>query len=160
MTNISKNTPVISNISNKTASNNKQEPAKKYEFTNETRCVAGHTLHRIKAIRDFGDVKAGSLGGFIEKESNLSHDGNCWVANEARVYNNALVSDNALVFSYAFVYKHARVFNNAAVCDKAVIRDNAKVYGNALLIGIHVLKIMKRLILHLKFLMTLVSLYL
>ena len=51
---------------------------KKYEFTNKTIKIAGHTLHRIRAVRDFGDVKAGDLGGFIEKEDNLSHEGNVW----------------------------------------------------------------------------------
>ncbi len=59
MTNISNNTPVLSNIANETASVNKQEPAKKYELTNENRVVNGVTLHRIKALRDFSDVKAG-----------------------------------------------------------------------------------------------------
>ncbi|WP_273720765.1 MULTISPECIES: hypothetical protein [unclassified Bartonella] len=67
MTNISKNTPVISSISNKTASVNKQEPAKKYEFTGETIEGGDYTLYRIRALRDFANVKAGNLGGFIHK---------------------------------------------------------------------------------------------
>lgn len=45
---------------------------KKYELTNETKRLGDRTLYRIKAIRDFGDVKTGELGGWIEKESNLS----------------------------------------------------------------------------------------
>ncbi len=57
MTTISKNTPVISSISNETALANQQEPAKKYEFTGETIEVGFKTLHRIRALRDFGDVK-------------------------------------------------------------------------------------------------------
>ncbi|MBB4077294.1 hypothetical protein GGR08_001625, partial [Bartonella fuyuanensis] len=32
----------------------------------------------FQALKDFDDIKAGDLGGFIEKEVNLSHDGNCW----------------------------------------------------------------------------------
>ena len=58
---------------------------KKYELTDETIDVDGHILHRIKAIRDFGDVNVGELGGFIEKEENLSHNGKCWVCDDARV---------------------------------------------------------------------------
>lgn len=27
------------------------------------------TVYRIKAVRDFGDVKAGQLGGWIEKKA-------------------------------------------------------------------------------------------
>ncbi len=31
----------------------------------------------IKALKDFADIKTGTLGGFIEKEDNFSHEGNC-----------------------------------------------------------------------------------
>ena len=46
--------------------------SKKYELTDETMEWEGHTLHRIKALRDFNDVKAGDLGGWVESEDNLS----------------------------------------------------------------------------------------
>ncbi|MBB4077368.1 hypothetical protein GGR08_001699 [Bartonella fuyuanensis] len=62
----SKNT-ISSSIATATASVNKQQLAKKYELTNENRVVSGVTLHRIKALRDFSDVKAGSLGGLYRK---------------------------------------------------------------------------------------------
>ncbi len=105
---------------------------KKYEFTNETRCVAGHTLHRIKAIRDFADVKTGDLGGFIENESNLSHDGNCWVYDNATVFWEAVVSDNAKIHDNACINRNAKVYGNAVVNDDAwVFGANAHVYGNA-----------------------------
>ncbi|EJF81205.1 hypothetical protein MCQ_00483, partial [Candidatus Bartonella washoeensis Sb944nv] len=42
---------------------------KKYEFTDETIEVNGRTLYRIRALKDFWQVKAGDLGGFIEHES-------------------------------------------------------------------------------------------
>ena len=32
---------------------------KKYELTKETMCFDGVTLHRIKALKDFGDVTGG-----------------------------------------------------------------------------------------------------
>jgi hypothetical protein len=41
---------------------------KKYGLTGETIEVDGHILYRIQALKDFGDVKKGDLGGFIEKE--------------------------------------------------------------------------------------------
>lgn len=34
---------------------------KKYRLTAETMCFNGVTLHRIQAIKDFGDVTAGEL---------------------------------------------------------------------------------------------------
>ena len=68
--------------------------SKKYELTDETVRINSIILHRIKALTDFGDVDAGDLGGWVESERNLSHDGNAWVydnARNARVYGDALV---------------------------------------------------------------------
>lgn len=82
---------------------------KKYKLTEETLEIDGHVLHRIIALRDFGEVKKGYLGGFIEKESNLAHNGNCWI------YNDAVVSDFARVCGETEVYGEARVCNNAVI---------------------------------------------
>ncbi|WP_375607463.1 MULTISPECIES: hypothetical protein [unclassified Bartonella] len=64
---------------------------KKYELTDEKAEFKGVTLHRIRALRDFGKVKKGDLGGFIEKEKNLGHDGNCWVYDDAKVLERATI---------------------------------------------------------------------
>ena len=104
---------------------------KKFELTDETIVCNGHTLYRIKALKDFGNVKTGRLGGFVESENNLSQHGECWIDNEAKVYDEARVSDNAKVYGNAEVYNHAEVFGNAEVSDDAHILGNAKVYGNA-----------------------------
>ncbi|WP_208442507.1 hypothetical protein, partial [Bartonella raoultii] len=131
MKTISKNTPVISSISNETALINKQEPAKKYEFINDGDYVDGHFLTRIRALRDFGDVKKGDLGGYIESEDNLSHDGNCWVYNKARVFQNARVFGNAKVKSFFVdVYGNAQIYGNA-IFEGMTLKDNAKLSGNA-----------------------------
>ena len=54
-------------------------------------------LYRIKALRDFNDVKKGDIGGYVESEKNLSQLGDCWIYDNARVHNNAQVCDNAIV---------------------------------------------------------------
>lgn len=41
---------------------------KKYEFTGETRKIGDITVKRIRAARDFAEVKKGDFGGWIEKE--------------------------------------------------------------------------------------------
>ena len=75
---------------------------KKYEFTGETKRVElwnrTATLHRIKATVEFGFVKVGELGGWIEKEENLSHEGKAWVCGDAKVCGDAEVWGNAEVF--------------------------------------------------------------
>ena len=74
---------------------------KKYRLTEETTKVGNRTLYRIQALRDFGNVKEGDIGGYIESEKNLSQDGNAWVSGDARVYGNACVYGNARVYGNA-----------------------------------------------------------
>ena len=99
---------------------------KKFELTTESITnEAGKKLFRIKALIDFGDVKAGELGGYVEKEGNVSQDDNAWVSGDAEVFGNAKVSGNALVFGDAKVSGRALVFGNARVSGDALISDNA-----------------------------------
>ena len=58
----------------------------KCKLTNESIEHFGHTLYRIEALKDFGDIKKGEKGGYIEKEDNLSQDDNAWVYGNAEVY--------------------------------------------------------------------------
>ena len=86
---------------------------KKYEFTGETKRVElwnrTATLHRIKATVEFGFVKVGELGGWIEKEENLSHEGKAWVCGDAEVWGNAKVWGNAEVCGDAEVFLASHV---------------------------------------------------
>jgi carbonic anhydrase/acetyltransferase-like protein (isoleucine patch superfamily) len=102
---------------------------KKYELSAQAVELGGVTMHRIRAVRDFGTVKSGDLGGFVESERNLAHDGNAWVSGDARVSGNAMVSGDALVSG------DARVFDNARVSGDALVFDNAWVGGDALVSG-------------------------
>ena len=108
---------------------------KKYELTEETTNIFGKTLHRIRATRDFSNVHAGDLGGFIEDERNLSHDENAWVGDEARVDGNALVYGNAWAYGEARVSGNALVSGDARVEGKALVSGDARVGGNALVSG-------------------------
>ena len=105
-----------------------------WEFTGETKIHLGTTLNRIRAAVEFklkcGIVIAkGELGGWIEKESNLS--GNAWVSGNAYVYGNAWVSGTAEVSGNAKVYGNAKVSGNAEVSGNAWVCGDARVYGNA-----------------------------
>ena len=90
---------------------------KKYKLTDNTKIVCGVTLHQIQALRDIPThgVKTGDMGGWIEKEDNLEHDGNAWVYGNASVYGNARVGGNAEVYGNASVYGNARVCGDAMV---------------------------------------------
>ena len=49
------------------------------------------TVYRIQAITNFGRVKSGDLGGWVQSEKNLSQDGLCWVTGNTRIDGNAHV---------------------------------------------------------------------
>ena len=83
---------------------------RKYVLTDETMKHLCYTLHRIKAVRSFGNVQEGDLGGWIESEENLSHSGDAWVSSNARVYGNAQVYGDARVDG------NARVSSNNDHC--------------------------------------------
>lgn len=81
----------------------------KYKLTDKTKDFAGITLYQIKALKDFAEVKKGDLGGWIEKESNLSQYGDAWVFGNARVCEDASVFGNARVSGDAWVSGNAKV---------------------------------------------------
>lgn len=108
---------------------------KKFELTDETIIFNGKILYRIRALKDFGSVKTGDLGGFIEKESNLSQRGNCWICDDARVSGAAWICDSAEIYGNARVYGNAQVSGDAKVFSDAVICDDAEIFGNAFIYG-------------------------
>lgn len=109
---------------------------KKYELvTTDTIKEGKATLTRIRALKDFGRVKVGDLGGYVESEKNLSSDGICWVFDEAKVYGSADVFEDALISYNAKVYGNAEVYGKASVYGVAKVYENAQVYGNAKVCG-------------------------
>ena len=114
--------------------------SKKYELTNETMELIKEdgskvTLYRIKALKDFGFINKGDLGGWVESEENLSQEEECWIHNNAKVYDNAKVYNDAKVYRKAKVYGNVEVYDNAKVYGNAEVYDNAKVFGNANVYG-------------------------
>lgn len=109
---------------------------KKYELLRDDKIlVDGKTLYRIKALKDFGNIKKGYLGGYIQKESNLCQKDLSWIYVDARVYGNAEVHDKAKVYGNAEVFDSARVYGNAMVHDKAKVCGRSKVYRDAIVYG-------------------------
>ena len=115
---------------------------KKYELLKDDyKEVYGIKLYRIRALKDFGDVKKGHVGGYIEKEENLSQINNCWVDGEAKVYGKAEVWGKARVYGKAQVYGEAQVcgdaevWGKARVYGKAQVWEEAQVYGEAEIFG-------------------------
>ena len=72
---------------------------KKFELVPEMSIsFLGRKLFRIRALIDFTTkwdetIHVGDLGGYVEKEENLSHEGNAWVFGNARVSGDAKICD-------------------------------------------------------------------
>lgn len=108
---------------------------KKFVLTEDIRFVDGRTLYRIRAEENFSDVRKGDLGGFVEKEENLSQLGDSWVYDEACVYDNARIYHNACVYGEACVFGNACVYENARIYDEAYVRGDACIYHDACVYG-------------------------
>lgn len=77
---------------------------------------------RIIALRDFADVKAGDIGGYVGGENNLSHEGNCWIYDDAMAYDAACVIDDATM------HDQAEIFGNAVLLSNAMMRDRSSAF--------------------------------
>lgn len=120
---------------------NSNPEGKKYILTNHTCQVEGHTLYRIRALKDFAGVRAGELGGYVEQEHNLSQYGNCWICNNAIVYDYAQAKDNAKLKDACYVHGYVKLSGDcdisgcANLAGNVQIRKKGKISGNAVLTG-------------------------
>ena len=96
-----------------------------YEITGETRAINGVILNRIKALPGNTFATPGVLGGWIEKEENLS-DG-AWVADNACVFGGAVVSGNTLIEDDAQIYGNAKI--HGSIGEPLTISWDLKVHG-------------------------------
>ncbi|HDG1680891.1 TPA: LbetaH domain-containing protein [Kluyvera ascorbata] len=112
---------------------------KKYRLSDETRSVQigepgareSVVVRQIIALQDFADVSAGSLGGWVENELSLSHDGECWIYDQnSLVYAGARVTENARITQPCEISHQAEVGGNAWV-QASRISHHARVNGDA-----------------------------
>ena len=91
----------------------------------------GHILYRIKALRNFGDVKKGDIGGFVESEYNLSHEGNCWIYNNAKAMDNSRIYDNSKMYNNSKMYGHSEMHDNSEMYEDSVMYNDSRIYDNS-----------------------------
>ena len=109
---------------------------RKYELAKEwTLDRYGITLFRIRALRSFGGVEQGELGGYVQDERNLSHDGVAWIYDTAIVWGNARVAEFARVCGNADVSDNAEITGYAKVSGGASVFESAKVFGRSRVMG-------------------------
>jgi len=95
----------------------------KYEFTGEVKKVSvydcdriyGVDVRQVRAIRDFGTVHTGDIGGWISSEYNLSHTGTCWIGP------NIAITENGMVLHDAICRGDGVISGRSLICENAVI---------------------------------------
>ena len=83
-------------------------------------------LYRIKALRDFNDIKKGDKGGFIQSYANLSQEGNSWIYNPSFVFLDARVIENAII-------KWGWIRDNVIVKGNSIIKDDCYLMGDSII---------------------------
>lgn len=107
---------------------------RKYKIlTDETKEWYGRTLYRIQAVRNFGNIRKGDKGGWIENESNLSHLGLSWVNDEAKVFNKGNLFEDAQLFDNSQLFDDSDVFGTVHVYGKSEIHGHIAICGNAVI---------------------------
>lgn len=91
-------------------------------------------FRRVKALKDFGDVKEGVIGGEICSEFNLSQEGNCWVYPDAIVLGNSMIAGNAKIRGgarvYGGLYEATTIKGNADIRAGSTVDDGAFISGD------------------------------
>lgn len=80
--------------------------------------IQENNLLRIKALKDFSNVKKGDFGGLIHNKNNLSQKGNCWLDYNSTITNESIIRDNV------------RIKGNVLISGKSVLKGEVEINGN------------------------------
>lgn len=103
----------------------KPPESRKYKITDIVH-PAYPKLHRIQALRDVnGTVKEGDLGGYVQREWNLSQSGISWI------YEDAICEDLARVQEDASLRHHAKASGKSFIAGTTEATDYSQIRGYA-----------------------------
>lgn len=120
--------------------------SKKYELVPESIKHFYHRpMYRIRALKDFSDVKKGDLGGYVESEENLSHTGKCWIYDDSivglgsRVVGNAIVKDASTVVRYSEISNNAIIEHGSFITQSSVVRNQSRIIDSIVSNGSYII---------------------
>ncbi|EPE0406203.1 TPA: hypothetical protein KBP01_003991 [Escherichia coli] len=93
-------------------------------------------LRQIIAISDFNDVIAGTAGGWIDRETVLAQEGNCWIYDQnAIAFGGAVISGNTRITGtsvlWGEVYATDNVWiDNSEISQGAYISDSVTIHDS------------------------------
>lgn len=66
---------------------------KKYELVKSNK----PNLYRVRALRDFSNITAGDMGGYVKNKNTLSQTNNCWIYGDTNIYESTNIYDDVWV---------------------------------------------------------------
>ncbi|EEZ3693549.1 LbetaH domain-containing protein [Escherichia coli] len=107
-------------------------------------------LRQIIAISDFNDVIAGTAGGWIDRETVLAQEGNCWIYDQnAIAFGGTVISGNTRITGTSVLWgevyatdnvwiDNSEISQGAYISDSVTIHDSlvcgqCRVFGHALI---------------------------
>ncbi len=107
-------------------------------------------LRQIIAMSDFNDVIAGSAGGWIDHETVLAQEGNCWIYDQnAIAFGGTVISGNTRITGTSVLWgevyatdnvwiDNSEISQGAYISDSVTIRDSlvcgqCRIFGHALI---------------------------
>ncbi|AJD93056.1 hypothetical protein JMA_37380 (plasmid) [Jeotgalibacillus malaysiensis] len=111
---------------------------KRYELTNmkvvTNNYGTAYHLTQIRALVDMPthNVKAGDLGGLIEKEENLPMNENGWVSLGATVCGDAILGDSSRAEKAAFITGNAQITGTSVISGRALIGGSTLIFNSTI----------------------------
>ncbi|EMW21824.1 putative transferase [Escherichia coli 2845650] len=107
-------------------------------------------LRQIIAISDFNDVIAGTAGGWIDRETGLAQEGNCWIYDQnAIAFGGTVISGNTRITGTSVLWgevyatdnvwiDNSEISQGAYISDSVTIHDSlvcgqCRIFGHALI---------------------------
>ncbi|EFE2822455.1 hypothetical protein ACN02_003124 [Escherichia coli] len=107
-------------------------------------------LRQIIAISDFNDVIAGTAGGWIDRETVLAQEGNCWIYDQnAIAFGGTVISGNTRITGISVLWgevyatdnvwiDNSEISQGAHISDSVTIHDSlvcgqCRIFGHALI---------------------------
>ena len=84
-------------------------------------------LRQIIAISDFNDVIAGTAGGWIDRETVLAQEGNCWIYDQ-----------NAIAFGGTVISGNTRITGTSVLWGEVYATDNVWIDNSEISLGAYI----------------------
>jgi hypothetical protein len=88
-------------------------------------------LRRVRALKDFGNVRKGDIGGYLQNEDFLDQRGNCWIYDDACIVAPEIVSS---IDGSPLTGIPTLLYGNAQLRDQAVF-ESGRIGGDTIIRG-------------------------